>query len=631
MKKSIIPYCFILLFLIPNSILRAQDRFVNIENRLQKLAQEAPGLNEKVELSVNGITIQEFLRGLASSNNLNISIDPTLNTKIYNNFTNVKVIDVLMFLCRRYDLEVTFIGNIISIGQFAEPPPEKPKYTPKIINAKYDLLKDQLSYDLSNDSLTSVAKELTKLTQKNMVFAPDLGSKTVSGFIQNMKLVDALDKLAFSNDLKITPGENGTFLFEKADKEEKNLVTNKSKQTNGTKAPELFVKADENKLISVVASSTPIVDLINTVSEQMGYNYFLFSEPKGVATLTIEKASYDDFLKYLLNGSDYTFKKENGIYLIGERGIESLRSTRVIQLKYRTVDKIMEFIPGDLKKNVEVKEFSDQNSLIVCGSAPRIEELSLFLMEIDKVVPVIVIEVLIAEVRKSKSLATGIEAGLGDKSVKTGGIVFPGPDVTLSSNSLNELISGLNGFGLVNLGSVTPNFYVKLKALESQGVIKLKSTPKLSTLNGNEAKMSIGSTQYYVENTRDVIGSQNPQTVITQQFKPVEANFSLGINPIVSGDEQITMKINVKQSNFTERISPSAPPGKTSRDFESMIRVKNGETIILGGLEENSENESGSGFPVLSRIPIIKWFFSSRTRSKSKTKLTVFIKATVIY
>jgi type IV pilus assembly protein PilQ len=53
--------------------------------------------------------------------------------------------------------------------------------------------------------------------------------------------------------------------------------------------------------------------------------------------------------------------------------------------------------------------------------------------------------------------------------------------------------------------------------------------------------------------------------------------------------------------------------------------------IVLGGLEESVKNDSGTGVPILSRIPIIKWFFSSRTREDSKKKLTVLIKPTVIY
>jgi type IV pilus assembly protein PilQ len=78
-------------------------------------------------------------------------------------------------------------------------------------------------------------------------------------------------------------------------------------------------------------------------------------------------------------------------------------------------------------------------------------------------------------------------------------------------------------------------------------------------------------------------------------------------------------------------VDKDAPPGINSREFTSIIRVKDQDIIILGGLEEKSKNDSGTGVPFLARIPIIKWFFSSRSRSDSKSKLSVLIKPTVIY
>ena len=78
-------------------------------------------------------------------------------------------------------------------------------------------------------------------------------------------------------------------------------------------------------------------------------------------------------------------------------------------------------------------------------------------------------------------------------------------------------------------------------------------------------------------------------------------------------------------------ISTTAPPGTINRDFQSLIRVKNGEMIMLGGLEENTNSSSGRGLPLISRIPVLKWIFGNRTKSKSENKLTIFIKPTIIY
>lgn len=158
----------------------------------------------------------------------------------------------------------------------------------------------------------------------------------------------------------------------------------------------------------------------------------------------------------------------------------------------------------------------------------------------------------------------------------------------------------------------------------------MASTPRLATLNGHEASMSIGNTEYYLELQTHLYGTQNPQQTTTQEYKAINAELSIKIKPVVSADDQITLDIVVQQSDFTERISKTAPPGSVNRDFTSQIRVKNEEMILLGGLMKKRKSDSGSGTPLLSRIPIIKWFFSSRKHEKSDSKLSVLIKPTIV-
>ena len=166
--------------------------------------------------------------------------------------------------------------------------------------------------------------------------------------------------------------------------------------------------------------------------------------------------------------------------------------------------------------------------------------------------------------------------------------------------------------------------------MEDQGLVKIRSTPKLATLNGHEATLKIGKTEYYLEEISNYNYSQSTHQTLTKQYKPVNADMTLTVKPYVSGDEQITLDINLGQSDFTTRIAQNAPPGMVTRSFTSTIRVRNGEMILLGGLEEKSSNETASGVPWLSRIPVLKWFFSNRTKSSSKSKLNIFIKPIII-
>jgi len=166
--------------------------------------------------------------------------------------------------------------------------------------------------------------------------------------------------------------------------------------------------------------------------------------------------------------------------------------------------------------------------------------------------------------------------------------------------------------------------------MEEAGLVKVRSPPKLSTLNGHEASLSIGNTEYYLEERTDFIVNQSTSQKTTQVYQSVTAEFKLVITPIVSGDSFITMDVSVDQSDFTGRISKQAPPGQVSRNFSSLIRVANEEMVLLGGLEEKNIKDTGSGWPLLNRIPILKWLFSNRSKEKQDNKLNIFIKPTII-
>jgi type IV pilus assembly protein PilQ len=635
-SKAVLSFLFIF-FVFAQSI-NAQDRFDVLDEKLNQLAKSYPGINEAVEISMTAASLQEYVRAIGTSNNLNVNVDPSIDVKLSNSFKKVTAKEVFIFLCKRYDLDIQFVGPIITFIKFTAPIVEK-KTIQRKISIQYERNADLLSYDLNNDTLGNVTKEITKQSGKNIIYSPDLMNKVVSGFMQNASFTSALEKLAFANDLKVSKTPDDFYVFEKKQVVNGNNSTNNNPFGNLTSNNNAVVENKNSKiivkdgLITMDVNNLPIADIVNQVSKELGKNYFLFSELKGNSTLKVLEAPYEEFLRLLFNGTELTFKKDGQTYLFGDRNLEGLRQSKLITLKNRTIEKMMDFVPAELKKGVEVKVFEDLNGLIVSGSQPRINELEAFIRQIDVVVPMVHIEVIIADVRKSNSLSAGISAGLGTKTGTTSGTILPDYNFNLNAQSINNLISGINGFGLINLGNVTSNFYLSLKAMESNGVLKLRSTPQIATLNGHEAKLSVGQTQYYLEVNNQLVNQVNTQQNLlqTQNWKSVNADLSISIDPQVSGDEQITMTINVKQSSFTERVSNTAPPGTINRDFQSLVRVKNGEMIMLGGLEENQVNNSGSGLPFISRIPVLKWIFGNRTKSKSENKLTIFIKPTVLF
>jgi type IV pilus assembly protein PilQ len=529
---------------------------------------------------------------------------------------------------------------------------------PKEIMVRYNAYSQLLTLDLKGDTIDQVVKKITQATKKNVLISNGLNGKLVSVYIEDAPLEAALSKMAYANNLKVVKTADDFFILKSPEEgedllEDKNTKkrpqpkptntnTNASNSNNSNHnnnsgssgQSSLYTDVMDSlgqKRITVEAVNTPIMEIIKQVSLLAEIDYFVFSEIKGNTTTSVNNVLYEDLLSYLLKGSDYTFKKEAGIFLIGERKLEGLRANKVIQLKYRSVDKMMEVIPADIRKNVEIKEFKELNSILLTGSLPQIMEIEAFINELDRVVPMVMIEVLLLDVRKSRTTKTGITAGLKDSTVKTTGTFLPGFDMTLSSGSINDFISRIGLNNTINLGKVTPSFYVGLSALEDNSNVEVRSMPKLSTLNGHDANLSIGSTRYYYIETQNTLGSLTTNTIKTRQWNPVQANLEINIKPLVSGDDQVTLEIDVSIADFLDSPAEDAPPPASNSKFKSMVRVKNEEMIALGGIERIEKSRKGSGVPILSRIPVLKWIFSSRTNSKNKVVSVVFIKPIIIY
>lgn len=588
--------------------------------------KQIPALNTEVNISVNRVRIDEFMRALANDVNLNLSVPNNLEIFVSNNFSNVKAKDVLLFLCREYSMQMDVMGNIIKLHVPVVP------HLPQELKISYHEENASLSYDLHAARLGEVAKCITQKSGKNIVLAPGLEVQNISGFVQEMPFAQALKQMAFSNNLRVKQEDELLYVVET-----QLVKNNRSKpkplgnglQSNinlGVRAG-ASVQVQSADSISIDVDNYPVAQLFPYVAQKLHKKYASLNPLKGSVSLHLKNVNWDQFLYHLFKGGGSTYKFQNEVCFVGDRNSPELKTVKLVPLQYRSVDKLKEQFPADLIKGIDVKEFAELNSLVLLGDADRIYELDLFLKKIDRLIPVVLIDVIIMEVTDTKNVETGIQAGLGKEPAKTSGSVLPSVDMTLSSGSVNNLLDDL---GLTNLGKVTPNFYLKLKALETEGKLDLRSTPRLSTLNGHEATLIIGETEYYKEERNDYFGTQNPQLSSQTMYKPVEAELKVVIKPFVAGDGNITLDIDVNQSDLTTRISEFAPPGKVTRQFKSMIRIGNQETILLGGLEEKRRSKAASGVPFLARIPIIKWFFSSRKEENRKSKLNILIKPTII-
>jgi type IV pilus assembly protein PilQ len=647
-KKFTCTLFTVLLFLLPIKISAQKlDRIQIIQQRLDDISLSVSGLSQNVNLQLTNVPIRDYVNALNKANKLSISIDPQLSFIVSETLNNVSASNVLLFLAKKYSLDITNVGSIIYLTPYISPVQITPSVS-KDIKVKYSQLENTLALDLSNDSLEAVAKKISIVSGKNVQVPVAMNGKKVTGFFASGPFDATLEKLAFVNDIKMVKTSDNFYLFQPLDPDEQ-LYINGDNKTSSKRAYKpvntagnngivsnngaisLYVKTiNGQKVLSADATNIPIADLVRQASQELGKATVTYSDIKGNITLHVSDISFDSFLGLLFKGTDYTFHLENGIYMIGDSKLEGLRVSKAIQLQHRSIDTVVMMIPTEWKKGVEIKEFREQNTLLLSGASSRIAEIESLVKQLDILVPVVLIEVTLIDVHKSRTVATGISAGVAD-SVKTGGTILSGLDFTFSARSINGFLDKVGSLTSVNLGHVVPNFYVNLKALESNSNVEVRSVPKLTALNGHSATLSIGNKVYYKNTTQNVIPSSATLiNTISNTYSESEANLKIAIKPLVSGDDQVTLGINIDISDFTSLPTDGSPPPTATSKFQSSIRVNNEDMIVLGGIERTERSNSASGIPLLSRIPILKWIFSSKKNTNGKIVTLVFIKPTIM-
>jgi len=652
---------------IISTVCKSQDKYDQLSDSLKTLAVKIPALDETVNISVTRVSIQEFLRGVANNSGLNIDVDPTLNIPVINNFIDVKVRDLLVYVCRQYNLDLKVIGNIFNI--YKSPQNEAAK---KPLTIQYDTTENRITLDYSNENLSFVVKDITKKTNNNIVLSPGLSDVKISGFIQDMPFDNALEKLMYENNLLVSKTEDNFYIVsQKPSPDQSKEISDKKRGQRGKTGKErtsdnaiLDVRLIGKDTVSVFADGAQTLDIIYEVAQKTNAGYYISGKLDETASLNLKKGSFRDVLNYILNGTKFSYRQIDSLYYISDDKTGLVKESRLIKLKKRSINKLLETIPKTVREGLDIVEFPELNGFLVSGSTTSVDIFSSFLEQIDQPVPVILIEAIIADISDDITVTAGISAGI-DKT-KTPGISFNGTSSTssnsssttsnsnstststsTSANTSTSTQSSLGGFSVTvgsdainkalqanhlnSFGNLMPNVYLSLNALETRGLANIRSTPQLSTLNGHEATLSIGETTYYLEQQSSLMGAQSPIQNSYQSYKSLKAELSLSIKPYIANDDQITLEIELSQSSFSAtRINGTGPPDLTNRTFKSQIRVQNQEMFLLGGLEEETHSTNSSGLPLLSRIPVLKWIFGTTTKTNNKSRLNIFIRPTIV-
>ncbi len=199
-------------------------------------------------------------------------------------------------------------------------------------------------------------------------------------------------------------------------------------------------------------------------------------------------------------------------------------------------------------------------------------------------------------------------------------------------------VTGANiaGTSVLYKASASANINEIIKFLKTQGDVSAISNPKVLTLNNQPALITVGTEYFYkITSSETLAGGNTGTTTEDENIESVFAGVLLDITPEISKDKTITLKINPSISEATEDMSAGSaervmPPDLNRRQLSSVVTVKDGNRIILGGLINTMNNKTGNQVPLLGNIPILGYLFKYEEDTKSIQELIIIIEPHII-
>jgi general secretion pathway protein D len=283
------------------------------------------------------------------------------------------------------------------------------------------------------------------------------------------------------------------------------------------------------------------------------------------------------------------------------------------------------------------------NSLIISAPDAVFNNLRAVIEKLDVRRAQVYVEALIAEVTTDKASQFGFQWAAGGKagSGTVGGMAnFPNSGASIAGVAANPAsLAAAGGLSLAYLGkkitladgTEVRSLGALARALEEKSIGNILSTPNILTLDNAEAKIVVG------QNVPFVTGSFSQATSTTGAVNPFQTierkdvGLTLKIKPQISEGGTVKLQISQESSTVAQATGVQASDLITNkRSLDTTVVVDDGNTIVLGGLIEDSVTENTQAVPFLSRIPVLGWLFKYRTEKKTKTNLMVFLRPVIV-
>lgn len=349
-------------------------------------------------------------------------------------------------------------------------------------------------------------------------------------------------------------------------------------------------QAAQDNLITLDLKDADIRGVLKLLADKSGFNIITDSDISGRTNIFVKDMPLWDAIDMILKSNNLAYQKKGSTLIVSSQDRSaSLVSTEIIKLKYANVNSIKETVRSFLSSVGNLQFDSERNFLIITDTTSSLDRIKKLLEELDCPVAQVMLEAKVMEVSSDALEKYGIKW----------------------NESITASYSLPSSFAINN-----PVLAATLNMLQQKGKAKILANPKIATLNNQPARILIGDRVPYS------ITTYSAQGVAQVTINFVEAGIKLYILPQITDGGFITTTIRPEVSSYVWR---GDIPQVSTREIESTIRVKDGETIIIGGLKNNKEVTSVSKVPILGWIPVLEWFFTYQNKEMVESEIIVMI------
>lgn len=416
--------------------------------------------------------------------------------------------------------------------------------------------------------------------------------------------------------------------------------------------------------ISMSLKDADIKDVLRVFHDISKLNIVVHPNVSGKVTVDLENVPWDQAMDIVLknNGLDYVY--ENNVIWVAQAGEiarkfaeqQRMQKEKLLAEEPVTFTKRLSYAKAQRMETIAQKFLSERGSIIIdertntliIQEVPSKKAGLLKLIEsLDTATPQVLIEARIVEsnitwtqsfgITWSGNWYTGMD-NAGKVITTQGGTTGSGPAGVYSLHNFRNQTgfpnfgtgdfavslppTASNGFIDLVLGNVTGSFFldVRLAALENTGRARVLSAPRVVTQDNEKASIESGRQIPIRVATTDKI------SVIF-----VNATLKLDVTPQISADGNVNMTVDITNDSVDfANAEPGNPPPIIKKEAKTVLKVRDGQTAVIGGVFVTNEGISQNGLPFFSKIPVLGWLFKNRTKTKTNDELLIFLTPKIV-